>query len=350
MAGPTLGTLLIQRLDAALGTTLSAQSSIVNRATSDAIAQPGQPDRLEPVSNTLIRHPRETVDRLISGAGSGHGIKTHKPSTDRSATAGQTPHSSPTTSTTTTLGPAARIILALFATHTGASPPVAGRTPLLPTAPSVGTHADQLAQALTRRLTRALQQSGLFYESHLKDVSRGQYPLIDAQQEPQAKAASHARAGAAASRTSTVGAGPTASGSAIAHTATTPGVDPATHGIVRQQLEALADQTVHWRGEAWPGAGMDWQVRRQPEHADTSASNADTDASWQSRIQILLPGLGDVTADVRLLGKQIYLTLQADDATARLMRHHASELYRQMSDRRLELTAVHFIDPDQPES
>src|SRR5690554_6446215 len=69
VGGPSpLGTLLVQRLDAALGTTLSAQANVVSGARPDAVSQPGHPERPDALRNEVLRHPREVVDRAASQA------------------------------------------------------------------------------------------------------------------------------------------------------------------------------------------------------------------------------------------------------------------------------------------
>lgn len=406
MAGPTLGTLLIQRLDAALGTTLSQQTQIVNRATSDPVTHPGQASRLEPVPNSLVRDARENVDRALLNR---PGTRIGSPPTDAAA-AGRNTGPSVTTSATTSLGLAARIILNLFSGNAATTPPVIGRVPLTGTAPQgasasasatgsspagpaqtaqagaatgAAPKADStglLAQNLARALTQSLQQSGLFYESHLKGVVSGQYRLADIRQEPQAQIpAGGARSDTSGTtptsgqptqtaaqtqpgQSSTAPGGPAVSGGtpssasanaqtaqgAITHAAQqsllTPGVDPATHGMVRQQLEALADQSIHWRGEAWPGAPMDWHVKRHSEHEHHPESSATPDDSWHSELKIRLPRLGDMTLGVRIAGKQVHVTVQADEDTAPLLRQHAGVLHDQMSGRQLELTAITFLE------
>lgn len=425
MAGPTLGTLLIQRLDAALGTTLSQQTQIVNRATSDPVTHTGQTVRPEPVSNSLVRDGRSNVDRATQGAQAGDRV-TRQPADTAATTRATGP--SVTTSATTSLGLAARIILNLFANQNVSTPAVTARAPLLSTAPQASTGGASapassassaqtgsttaqslqssastgiasgsdsttlLSQTLARALTQSLQQSGLFYESHLRTMLSGQYRLSDIRQEPQAQIptrgarpdpgpagtqgqttqtpsqATMARgggesAGTAGQTTASApagGAGSTTQGATATAQGTTPlatqqgpaipGIDPAAHGLVRQQLETLADQSIHWRGEAWPGAAMDWHIKRHPEHGGSpDTPHDDAEAPWQSEVSIQLPQLGNITMNVRLAGKQVYVTLQTNENTASVLRHHAGQLHDQMTRRQLELTAITFAQPD-PES
>ncbi|MAK54626.1 MAG: flagellar hook-length control protein FliK, partial [Pusillimonas sp.] len=59
-----LGTLLVQRLDAVLGTTLSQQTNIVNGARPDAITQTQEAQRNEAAQNRVTRETREAIDQV----------------------------------------------------------------------------------------------------------------------------------------------------------------------------------------------------------------------------------------------------------------------------------------------
>src|SRR3546814_4069611 len=67
IGGPSpLGTLLVQRLDAVLGVTLSQQANLVTGARPDAVAQAANAERAEGTSNETLRHPRDVVDRATA--------------------------------------------------------------------------------------------------------------------------------------------------------------------------------------------------------------------------------------------------------------------------------------------
>src|SRR5699024_3697265 len=124
----------------------------------------------------------------------------------------------------------------------------------------------------------------------------------------------------------------------------TPGVDPATHHLVRQQLEILADQAIQWRGEAWPGAPMDCRIERHtPDHDPTGEHDEDPDESWASHITLQLPQLGEVRATVRLDGPRVRLALQTDrQSSATLFGQQAGQLEKQLSMHQLQLAALHI--------
>lgn len=423
----SLGTLLIQRLDAALGNAISRQTGLVNTSR-DFISQPAEPTRPGTIDPSTIRDPRESVDRVIDQSrqrtrtGANRAITEARP-TD-TARAGRP---APGPSAQTTLGAAARIILTLLADYTPGSAKVAGRRPLIATPPAAQAGRPAETQ-LARNLNQAIRTSGLFYESHLKSLTQGQYRLSAIMREPQSRllpqptqtrvlhtplAAStpqlppHMLAARASSdmpgtagppatpagtaEAATQGAqrpaatypafptaqappgtpagGPTASADAPrsstgpgasaassgapspgaqaagqAASQLTPGVDPATHPLVRQQLEILADQTIQWRGEAWPDAPMDWRIERHgPDHRAPASHDTDTEETWQSHIRLQLPQLGEVRASIRLDGPHVRLALQAEQpASAALFNQEAAQLEAQLSARQLQLAALHI--------
>jgi len=98
-----------------------------------------------------------------------------------------------------------------------------------------------------------------------------------------------------------------------------PVVHPATEGMVRQQLELLAAQQFQWKGEAWTGAQMSWEV--SPGHADEDGSGAQSRArSWTTRIVVQMPGMGVVEANLTLSPAMLDVRVNAslDDTVSRI--------------------------------
>lgn len=393
MAASSLGTLLIQRLDAALGTTLSQQTNIINRARPDAVTQAPRPDRPDAPPSPLDRQPRETRDRIALQTAAQGSLRTQytdargTPAMQRGPTGG---HAAPA-STTTTLGTAARIIVQLLAEHAAGStavvggnalvaqPPARGaspvqtqaqthttiqtqaRTPAAAAGPSQSSGAaspgdtdasDALARQLSGALRQSIANSGLFYEAHLKGILTGQYRLADLLNEPQAQLPARAPTPHAASPATPVaqaepshtGAGQpaaaAASGSALAEA--TPGVDPATHALVRQQLEILADQTIQWRGEAWPGAAMDWRIERESRDGRSERDEDELNVPWQTHLRLQLAGLGEVHATIRLQGQSLALVLQASDTGREQLEHELDGLRMALSAQKLQLASIQW--------
>lgn len=420
--GPAaLGNVLVQRLDAVLGTTMSAaNANQISGARPDAVSQPGSPEKAGPSDGSA----RDTRQGIQTGGARGDRQNTVVDPKTAAALAlaarGLVTSSDTTASAPTTLGTTARTILALLAQYPEAAPAVQGRAPLwsadaqggqqpggaapgsqagpaqpgqpaqagqpgqpaaapatpLPAAATSAatsaatpgatpgaplsaaadaasakpaTHpagqaggakgADAVshaslaaggpsARALGQALRNALQTSGLFYESHLTDMVFGRKNPSTLENEPQARlsrdTASHANVqargrteAASASRSGGGAEAPASSGgSAASSTPGAPisGIHQDLTVLVRQQLDVLANQTVNWQGEAWPGTQMEWEVERDPYGADRESAVP----TWATRVKLDLPRLGLVDARLNLAGDQIVLQLIAP--------HSASEI------------------------
>ena len=347
-APSNLGTLLVQRLDAALGISLGQQASTVNGAGPLAIPQPGNPERPDALQNPTGRDTREAVDQAStqSQERATVGKATRDMQLDNLLGRASTLHSV-TQSAPTTLGYAARIILALLNAYPEADPAIRPQTPLLPGTPqqlaSTLTQPGALVAQLAEMLTYSVQTSGLFYESHLAQLAAGQSSPQTLRQEPQGRIPSPQspqtmpppNQDAGPNQPHTVPSGswpaetaatlpgndslqPAASppaGSAATHGAI-PGIDAQTQGLVRQQLDVLANQGFAWQGEAWPGAAMHWEVQRR--EAGDSGPRDFEDRHWATSLRLSLPSLGDVQARLSLSGDHIVMRLTAPQSADRL--------------------------------
>ena len=112
--------------------------------------------------------------------------------------------------------------------------------------------------------------------------------------------------------------------------------------LVRQQLDVLANQTLTWQGEAWPGTPMEWEVEREPYGGDPDSAVP----TWATRLKLDLPRLGLVDARLNLAGDQIVLQLVAP--------HSATEINDSSDQLRARLLAsgltlshlvVNVVDP-----
>ncbi|AYD64324.1 flagellar hook-length control protein FliK [Achromobacter sp. B7] len=405
--GPAaLGNVLVQRLDAVLGTTMSAaNANQVSGARPDAVSQPGGPEK-PGSSDGSTRDPRQGIQ---TGGARGDRQNTVVDAKTAAALAlaarGLVTSSDTTASAPTTLGTTARTILALLAQFPEAAPAVQGRAPLwnanggaaeqapaqagsqpappngpaaqpgqaaqtLPGAPQTGAaantaapsatpsaatagadaaagtkagrpagHADTAAtrgadaaahaalaaggpsaRLLGQALRQALQTSGLFYESHLTDMVFGRTNPDALQKEPQANLTkdpaqqnamlARNRADApAANRAAGGGDAATGAGSSSGPAPGTPvtGIHQDLTVLVRQQLDVLANQSLTWQGEAWPGTPMEWEVERDPYGGDPDSATP----TWATRLKLDLPRLGLVDARLNLAGDQIVLQLVA---------------------------------------
>jgi len=122
-------------------------------------------------------------------------------------------------------------------------------------------------------------------------------------------ATSRARAEAPASRAGGGADAPSGTGSSATPAPGTPvaGIHQDLTVMVRQQLDVLANQSLTWQGEAWPGAPMEWEVERDPYGGDPDSATP----TWATRLKLDLPRLGLVDARLNLAGDQIVLQLVA---------------------------------------
>ncbi|SAK86477.1 flagellar hook-length control protein FliK [Caballeronia temeraria] len=249
------------------------------------------------------------------------------------------------------------------------------------------------AAALASALAKTVDESGLFYESHLVQWLAGQRTAASLGNEPQARvdaqsmslpfdfanAATPADTGlddarapqippdspdfhgrqiatpqtpqqAAALAASVRDASPSAlsnsqsgsaAGGANAHAAqpseresalqasVAAGIHPATLNVVRQQLDVLANQQFRWQGEAWPGTRFEWEVAREPRDQRASDDIAD-ERAWRTRITLSLPALGTVDAELVLSGEKLVARIKAGDSGARRLAADGAAFARQL--------------------
>lgn len=360
--GPSaLGTILIQRLDAVMGSTLAAHANLISGARPNAVTQPGALARPGESENATSTDKRNTVDPAGMQDKGQAILRDAKLQTVLLATSGeQTTSTEATASAPTTLGQTARTILALLAQYPERAPSLSGKAPLwpptsastvqspaltpqespTPSSPSAAMTAKTEAQTATalllannpkqttltsaevqvmarmpepsvavlaQSLRQTLQHSGLFYESHLADLAFGRRTIAQLESEPQARLApaSNNPAGTAlrtANLEGLVGNGTHAG----THTVT--GIHSDASLLVRQQLDVLAYQAFAWRGEAWPGTPLEWEIERGKK--DTAGSQ-DTLHTWTTRLTLDLPRLGKVEARLSLAGNQLVMQLVA---------------------------------------
>lgn len=248
--------------------------------------------------------------------------------------------------------------------------------PLLPQAPRSGAE-------LAATLGKAVEQSGLFYESHQAQWVAGKRSLDSLLAEPQGQllvaprptsphspAQAGGPAGAALSENSMVTLSPQArlqeaglatmpeslpqapgrtEGQAALST-----MDRATHGaaptaqsipeevrpLVQQQLDAVATQRLTWHGEVWPDQGMDWTVE-QERVGDREATSPDEASRWTTTLHLSMPRLGALDATLELAGSSLRLHLRAkDEEAAADLRRQMPELVRALADAGLMLQSA----------
>ena len=104
--------------------------------------------------------------------------------------------------------------------------------------------------------------------------------------------------------------------------------------ILRQQIDALETRQLTWFGDVWPGQPMRWEIG---ERAD-SPGDAVAAQEWHSRFTLTLPALGEVAAELTIHGTRIGLRISTRNAdSAALMNVHCTELVQAMHDAGLSI-------------
>ena len=373
-----LGTLLIQRLDAALGNTVGQQSNISTGARPDAVSQAQHSERNQRSENTTSRHPQHSVEQATRHTqhGKQQQLRQDASLNRQAAIESLLRHTSTaaTKSAPTTLGKAAQTILQIIDRYPEIKQGLQGRHPLAnngdlrnllqaalnqtraqtgntpsqqtaqsstpftehPTAPTQAARAfatttsllqqldtTALAQSFMKGLQQTVQHSGMFYEAQLARFAFGQGSLQTLTQQPQNQPSSDQTQTTQSSAKSTQTESQTATSS---QTATTVATDNSHSLLIRQQLEVLANQQFQWRGEAWQNVPLDWLIQRKQQH-EGSPNHKRTVSSqqWDSHLRMQLPLLGAVEVALTLVDKQLSLRIVAPDSHDSLQ-HHLPEL------------------------
>lgn len=141
------------------------------------------------------------------------------------------------------------------------------------------------------QLQNAILLSGLFYESHIANFTKGQWHLSSLLKEPQNR----------------------------------PNFNAAQ--VVAKQLEALENQMIRWSGTIWPGQLMDWQLGYEEQDARSENGEDVNPKNIVSEIALDLPNLGKVRIHLRMAGDVLSVFLKAEKPhTETLLMHQAPAL------------------------
>ncbi|TDR56138.1 hypothetical protein DFP85_10453 [Halomonas ventosae] len=264
------------------------------------------------------------------------------------------PSGRPVTSAQSHLSDAARTIADTLLRFPSPPPAIRSPTPLLPTSslPQAAPPA-QLANALQNHV----QQSGLFYEAHVNRWFHGDYPRDALLREPQMQAAPRLTAVTLAPPAQ--GTAPTSPGDAPLRHLTSPLAPPAgatnqaealrqfaeqaweansrggsttpagmtqneqLQGLVRQQLEMLAQPVLRWEGDIWTGIFMALVIQPPFHHGQRQGQQdgkgrAQDESTWQSELTLELPHLGNLGVRLSLRGTQrLTMAIASDTAETR---------------------------------
>ncbi|AIY40304.1 hypothetical protein LT85_1146 [Collimonas arenae] len=228
------------------------------------------------------------------------------------------------------LSATARIISEILGTAPAKAEAVQGAAPLWADASAPETSL--VAAALARNVAG----SGLFYESHLLQFFSGQRSLAQLRQEPQANLLRQS-----VSDDPTLSPSPGDSRTGVGHAQA--GIPVEAIPLVRQQLELLALSQFRWNGEAWPGAGMEWEITEQGHrrHGNTESGTETIACDWSTSLAMTLPRLGNLVLRLSLAkdGWRIDLAV-AEAATLHSMRTASTQLRQRFSAAGLPVSAV----------
>jgi hypothetical protein len=164
----------------------------------------------------------------------------------------------------------------------------------------------QATTLLAARLQEAVTHSGLFYESHLAQWAAGGMQLKEILKEPQGKLSSSAPGKEEAKAEARGEAGY---------------ADQATLPLIKEQLNLLNAGTLCWRGEAWPGQGMELTV--------TGRDAAPDQESVEAALSLTLQHLGGVKANIRFTPEGLHLGFVCDQPGSASVLKNGGERLRQ---------------------
>ena len=179
-----------------------------------------------------------------------------------------------------------------------------GGQPMLAAAPQGPGDSALLAS----RLSTALEQSGLFYESHQARWLAGKLDTAALMQEPQGRNPTPPATPATAPGGTETIATPRAANEGLAP------IPERLLPLVHQQLDAVATQNFVWQGQVWPGQTMEWEIE---DPAADGRSGDEPDENWTSTLRLTLPRLGGVEARLHLTPAGVAMRLIADSDTTR---------------------------------
>lgn len=233
--------------------------------------------------------------------------------------------------------------------------------------PLVTTEEPPRTQPLANLLREAINNSGLFYESHQVQWLEGGRATAQLLQEPQNQPASvaipanHPTAPAGRQKiveTNARGVNEPPSiadniatrGGPSGQSAQTESIPIPTHlqALVQQQLSALETGRILWQGQVFPNQTLQWEIWQQSGQEKTAAS--EQERSWATSLQLDLPSLGSVNAQMRLSGNgSVSLTLDAaSPETRKLLGSASSKLVSALNEAGLKVNSALVVQHESP--
>jgi hypothetical protein len=178
-----------------------------------------------------------------------------------------------------------------------------------------------------KMLQQGLRESGLFYESHLARWFGGDFPLEDLLREPQGKLSLLKQPAVipqpTASQTEDLARATLKTGSLevmeamVKRAGTTQSqegtADQRILSVVHEQLTALQNGQVLYRGDLFPGQKMEWSVSEREAHRNEEGGQ---ERSWDTTLQINLPKLGAINARLKLDGNRVSVSIRTGESAS----------------------------------
>lgn len=192
----------------------------------------------------------------------------------------------------------------------------------------ITTNTDLNSAELPSLLQKAINQSGLFYESHQAKWVNGENTLENLRQEPQGKIV------VMTSDSSTVKAQVSAQlpiSEMPAHSQSLP--------LVAQQFSTLETGQLFWRGEVWKNQSMDWDIYEEKQ--ENKEGDSEYVAPWHSQIRLTLPNLGEVLIKISMIAQDVSIKIGASESeTLRLLKNNQHPLARDMHAAGLSIQSI----------
>ena len=158
------------------------------------------------------------------------------------------------------------------------------------------------------QLQNAILFSGLFYESHIANLIKGQWSLSSLMKEPQNRS------------------------------------DFNASPVVARQLDFLENQSIVWGGAIWPGQLMAWKIGYDEQNNDQEDPGSEAAKNIYSEIEIDLPKLGKVKIHLKMAGQALSVYFKADQIkTENLLEHQMPSLKTILVERGQNLDAIAVV-------
>ncbi len=204
----------------------------------------------------------------------------------------------PEMTTETELSPAARIISQILKEQSGQAQGAQVRSPkALIDLQQLSVFPTALSTQLANAIRHQVQNSGLFYESHLANWLNGKMSLDEIKLEPQARLSASISQN---TDTSQLG--------------SRNNEQEKITQLVSQQLNFLDQQRLHFQGLLTAGVPFHWIVDGNDHSASrqTAQTSEEPERSWHSRLEIELPELGKIVITFALQQNKLDLTLKGN--------------------------------------